>query len=89
MLASSRYHIYVNENIDVSMEDVTERIKENQIIQAKLNAKYQYALSINACEASHDKNINDLNDEELNNLYNGIIEKLKEDNDKVMVKKYE
>ena len=81
-----KYHIYVSNDIYVSIDEVIERIKENLSIQEKLYKKYQYALDIN--------NINNPNDdiltgEELSNIYNSIIEKLKEDNDKVMVKKYE
>ena len=81
-----KYHIYVNKNIDVSIIDVIERLKENLSVQEKLYKKYQYDLSTNNVCSQKD---NILNVEELNNIYNSIIEKLMEDNEKVLVKKYE
>ena len=81
-----KYHIYVNKNIDVSIIDVIERLKENLSIQEKLYKKYQYDLSTNNVSSQKD---NILSVEELNNIYNSIIEKLMEDNEKVLVKKYE
>ena len=81
-----KYHIYVNKNIDVSIIDVIERLKENLSVQEKLYKKYQYDLSTNNVSSQKD---NILSVEELNNIYNSIIEKLMEDNEKVLVKKYE
>lgn len=81
-----KYHIYVNKNIDVSIIDVIERLKENLSVQEKLYKKYQYDLSTNNVSSQND---NILSVEELNNIYNSIIEKLMEDNEKVLVKKYE
>ena len=89
LLLCEKHHVYVNDNIEISLNDVIDRIKENCEIQIKMYERYKDVISTNLYTFPHDNNyINLLDTEELRNLYNNIIEKLKED-DKVLVKKHE